>query len=444
MFNAKTKNPLPQSQPQSIDGSKIHTMQDDLMGIEDVALSQSPLQTAQKQPISSGNEIVFNNLSDASFSQMPPASALQSQLSQQKNTQSVKPIQRMPVSDMNGVSFRKQPSADAVQQEPIQHPNISEYSQLPEQKPSSIVSTEPVAEKTEKMSVEGIEFQPVSLSANNSFQNGTSAIKTSPVVVTPKNRTIYALLAVFVLLCVGAGGAYYWIVRQNSDQSEYVIEDDGKATGEDLEETISADYTTTAINTLLINNDGSDITSVINEAVASVGELFQGDVFQFVFAKKNNPTSPLTMQEVMSLMHIQFSQDITNQMNDGVTWFLYNDVDGVKSGFSAKVLNVEVAKNLFKDEEPMLSQEVQNIFIRSITPVSTAFSDSLHRNYAIRYLNIDSLQSQSVDYTFRGDSLILGTSKMTIRAMLDKLDQGMAQIQIQEQAQVNAQNQNMQ
>lgn len=432
------------SQSQTVDESKIHTMQDDLADVGGGVLEQMPLQQGvEKQTIPVGSEVVFNELPDASFSNLPPAEVFQSKLPKQKLdlNLSQKAVQRMPVSDMGGFSVKDQPKTQAFfQQDQESFPNTKNayLSNSVEQKTSNVASLD--FGKQDKLSMEGVEFQPALQNSDKKSEGNDIKISKERVAVggARKNQSLYALLTVFVLLCVGAAGAYYWMMQRDSE-GVYVIEDDGKVTGGNIEE--SPDYTTVAVNTLLINNDGSDIREVISEAVTKVEGLFQGDVLQFVFARKDDPAKPLAMQEVISLLNLQLGQDLSNQMNDGVTWFLYNDVDGVKAGFSAKVLSVEVTKKLLEVEEHLLSHELQSVFIQSITPVEAIFNSSIYKTYSIRYLNLDSLQSQSIDYTFRNDSLILGTSKMATRAILDKLDQSNAQSQESSQSQMMKQDQ---
>ena len=76
------------------------------------------------------------------------------------------------------------------------------------------------------------------------------------------------------------------------------------------------------------------------------------------------------------------------------------------------------------NEEPNLVSEISPLFLDTsfTAPKAVSFNSSNYANTQIYYLNLATMQNQplSIDYTIFNKKLIIGTSKMTLRSILDK------------------------
>jgi hypothetical protein len=72
-------------------------------------------------------------------------------------------------------------------------------------------------------------------------------------------------------------------------------------------------------------------------------------------------------------------------------------------------------------EEPKLISVLKNLFldISYTEPKNLAFSSGSYNTYPVRYLNIISPRELSLDYTILNKKLVIGTTMLTNRTIVD-------------------------
>ena len=93
----------------------------------------------------------------------------------------------------------------------------------------------------------------------------------------------------------------------------------------------------------------------------------------------------------------------------------------MRMGLNIKSKSGSDLEKLIIKEEPNLAKDFKPILLKPAVPEKGAtFKDGSYGSYKIRYINLDPENSISIDYAFQGDIWAIGTSKNTIRAILDK------------------------
>jgi hypothetical protein len=111
-----------------------------------------------------------------------------------------------------------------------------------------------------------------------------------------------------------------------------------------------------------------------------------------------------------------------NNLSDKFSLFLYNDSNNVRLGLavdSKDTTEINLKKTLTQGEAA-LAKNIEPLFLPSeYTIANKAYNTSYYNGAEIRYLNIISPEDLSVDYTIFQDKWIIGTTKMTLRSIID-------------------------
>jgi hypothetical protein len=113
-----------------------------------------------------------------------------------------------------------------------------------------------------------------------------------------------------------------------------------------------------------------------------------------------------------------------SSLADNFSLYIYNDQGNIRLGLAVDSKNDVSTKARMFNEEPNLVSEISPLFLDTsfTAPKAVSFNSSNYANTQIYYLNLATMQNQplSIDYTIFNKKLIIGTSKMTLRSILDK------------------------
>lgn len=140
---------------------------------------------------------------------------------------------------------------------------------------------------------------------------------------------------------------------------------------------------------------------------------------EFLLTDKNN--NPIAFSRFAYLMKLDFSEEFLGVFGEPFSLFLFNDSGKIRLGLNLTFSDPVAAKKLIAQNEkslPFLFHSV--LFSGSMVPKEAVFRSGVYGAEAVRFVNIDGVQNISFDFVVRESGLFIGTSKETLRAILDK------------------------
>lgn len=154
----------------------------------------------------------------------------------------------------------------------------------------------------------------------------------------------------------------------------------------------------------------------------SAGRMLSANMTQpveFLLTDKNN--NPIAFSRFAYLMKLNLPEELLAVLGESFSLFLYNDGGKVVSGLELTLTDTVAAQKLLTQKEVSLPAFFQPLlFIGNVLPKEVVFRSGMYNAQPVRFVNIDQTQNVSFDYAVRGNEWLIGTSKDTLRAMLDK------------------------
>ncbi|MFA4817752.1 MAG: hypothetical protein WC608_03490 [Parcubacteria group bacterium] len=236
------------------------------------------------------------------------------------------------------------------------------------------------------------------------------------------SKVFAGVIAVLIIAIIAGTGYYFWITRQGTPE---VVVTPPITEPEPIPEPI-AKFSIDAPNVLTI--DMAAATS------ATIKELLQNTAKDVAQEKASLPIEfivtgtdgkPVIFKDFTKILGITFSPALTANLSDAFSLFIYNDNAVTRGGIAIESKDPIKLKGLLTLEEKTLVKSIAESIVPAFlasNPAFTAkaFTDSDHKGTAIRYINITSPEDWSVDYAIYQNKLVIGTTKMTLRAIVDK------------------------
>lgn len=233
-----------------------------------------------------------------------------------------------------------------------------------------------------------------------------------------------AIIALVIAIIAG-GGYYFWTTRQGTQEivvTPPVIEPEPEPASEPEPKPV-AKFSTDKLNNLTI--DVAAATSI------AIKELLQNTVKDMADDKITSPVefvvadlnaTPVAFKDFASIMGITFSPALAANLSDTFSLFIYNDNAVARLGLVIDSNDPVKLKSLMTLEEKTLAKAVSPIFLVSdYTLANKPFASSEYKDLTIRYMNIISPEDLTVDYAIYNNKLVIGTTKMTLRSVVDYL-----------------------
>jgi hypothetical protein len=224
---------------------------------------------------------------------------------------------------------------------------------------------------------------------------------------------------VFMLLTFGTGGYYFWITQfagqnQNVPETAAVPEEETLALSIENPNYLSID---------IDSPDSSKIRETIEKYAGNVSASGALTPLEFIVTDKKN--NPVGFEKFASEIGINFPPDLLSSLNseNKFSLFIYNDSDKTRLGLAVDSKDDYKLKNSLFQEEANLPNDLapllQNISFDSAEKV---FSSGSYANTEIRYTNLTSQNDLTIDYAIFKNKLVIGTTKMTIQAIMDYIN----------------------
>jgi hypothetical protein len=271
--------------------------------------------------------------------------------------------------------------------------------------------TSPFLSQSDKLQ---IKTYPTPAAPSQAFQT-TEKIKEVPVPHTPSSWSKLVLISIVLFLIIAsvAGGYYFWINKNSSTQNVPVL------TPEPAKSLLAADKP----NYLNIDIDSSgkiNLIQAVDKYIKQIQQQAPSTPTEFIIA--DNQNNPISLKNFASASGITLPTKITNALKETFSLFIYLDDGQPHLGIviDSNDLIGSTLKDALKQNESEAIAEMAPLYTNNtIIPNENPFETSYYGGAEIRYKNIDPNSSTSLDYTIFRDKLIISTSKMTLRSIID-------------------------
>ena len=230
---------------------------------------------------------------------------------------------------------------------------------------------------------------------------------------------------IVLVLASGAGGWYYLSVRTGSPTPPPASTIEAITPEVKVVVTAEPPYSLTMPNYLSIDTE-TVTTKNFRDTVKQAGDrMIAANMtapVEFLLTDKNN--NPIAFSRFAYLMTIGVKSEFLEQFDESFSLFLFPEGGKIRLGLGL-VLTPTAAGDLFKVQKegtvPFAFQTL--LYDDAVTPKNVIFRSGTYQGTAVRYVNIDPTSNTSFDHALRGKKWFIGTSKDTLRAILDKQGQ---------------------
>lgn len=140
---------------------------------------------------------------------------------------------------------------------------------------------------------------------------------------------------------------------------------------------------------------------------------------EFLVTDKNN--NPIAFSRFAYLLKLEIPKDLLATIGESFSLFLFNGGERVSLGLSLRFNDETVGRDLINKKESSLPLFFRTLLFNGATlPKQIIFRSSTYNSVPVRFVNVDSARALSLDYALREKEWLLGGSKETLRAMIDK------------------------
>lgn len=449
-----SKKEVVKTPPSSLSGAKIHTMKDDIehISIDQPSSSHTEANSIPKtSPLETPPSPVIPTVSP--FSQPATTSPIESperEVSQKEVPTNIEHTPKTITSD----EPKPTPPAPIFQHAPLNLPSFQKplggtptikEKESPAHADTS--SPEHLQEKTSSKELEALRTgawprvqEDQSLLPQKTAHSGTKPKKLKQSVLSsvnalPENIILregwgwkgkfFVLLGILAL--VGAGGYFFWRTRQFSDitlPSVSLPDISINPSAEDIQKDSEKEwpFSTKNPNAFPIDVETESVSLLrerLMQHALTMKESGMSEPVAFSVVDKTN--TPIAFFIFASIFNLGLSGDLLNSLENKFTLHLFLDAGNPRLVLSIPAKDTPEAKKYLAASEKTLAVSLKNILLAEnvSVPSTASFESGMYRNIPIRYFNISSDTSLSFDYAFTEDTLIIGTSKDSARAILD-------------------------
>jgi hypothetical protein len=242
------------------------------------------------------------------------------------------------------------------------------------------------------------------------------------------NKALITSIIIFIILIAGGAGYYFWSTRFNQpeDIPEVPLENSPEDTDTSSNETpVLSDFSTSQPNYLsldIMNSDAAGIKNILRDYANKVSALNPSTPIEFLITDSTN--NPVPFSTFAQKSTLNFPPDMLAQTKPEFSFFIYPDNGLMNFGLAISLKDGNQMETLFSQNEKNIARQLEPLYLPSTytLPDNKSFSVSGYNGRTIHYLNITSPEELSVDYTIFNNQLMIGTTKATLRSILDYLD----------------------
>lgn len=405
----------------------VRTMEDDVNGVPEEFSSKDVISDLKAREAKNNNGLSQEIRMTSPLTETPSTSPFLSDVSAKA------PVQVAPVAETlsSEVFFRKEPPV--VTEAPIEavvEISVETPVEVPSESPIEFLKTiTPVEVSPPSVSSATSVSESVSDPFDKNFGNNDVIMAVSDGENHRKRTLLIGGLVAGVIVIVVGAGIFFWkgkVGRQTLSVAPAV------STGEQLPVPETPDQP--AVPEKRFTVDKPNVLSVDTETVtaenlqatladAAAGVLNDHPDVPDEFLIKDQNFNPLAFSRFAYLLGLALPESVLSTLDEGFSLYVFIDNGQARFGLTVNTKDVTLAKAALVKSETGLGADLEPIFtgtgVRS--PKTISFHNSTYNGVAIRYNNVDLTDNVSVDYAFKGTQWVIGTSKATLRAIVDRL-----------------------
>jgi len=410
--NKKQNDDDPQNPQASIQNVQVFTMNKDL---EDIAKNQPIAQPNSIPPVKQNQYLTPNNSGSPFLSDNVNSSPFQA----------------------GSASFSQN------QNQKIQAPSNLPISQSSDKFQSKILNANKTVPKNYSSAIQstiGLGSSLNSTGTPNFKSNETTAqspinpiIKTGP---TPKEgmddmqqkqhawgKLVFISIIIFTVLIFAALGYYWMLTRETESQIEKppVQQPTIEKTTFQPSNYISPDKPN-PLNIDINNFSPLQAKETLNKTAQKVVTTGYSSAVEFVI--KDSENTDINFIKFADKIGIKLPSGILETLDTKFSFYIYNDQGISHFGLAINIKDAGKLNDLLASEHSNLPSDFSSIFPESIPSLSIINTGkSSYGGAEIRFVNIHQPDGKySVDYSIYKEKLLIGTSKMTIRGIIDYIN----------------------
>ncbi|MEA3323089.1 MAG: hypothetical protein U9Q12_02605 [Patescibacteria group bacterium] len=248
------------------------------------------------------------------------------------------------------------------------------------------------------------------------------------------------LIIIFILAAIGFG-AYIFLFDNstntniteisNTDNNpveipDNIVEDELiVAEDPDITDPVDQMYSTELPNYFSFNVESptseEDIAMELATITTNIQDQDIAEPLSFIVTDSNN--NPVSFHVFAMSAGITLSQDVLSALEEDFEIYAYNDtINGVRFGFVIDAKDASALQSALLANEATLPTAF-DIILNGMGTLATnvIFNDSTYNTHPIRYFNMNATESYSIDYTINDLRWVMGSSKNTMRVIIDSL-----------------------
>lgn len=235
-----------------------------------------------------------------------------------------------------------------------------------------------------------------------------------------KGKLVLVVVIALIAAALGAGFYFYWFYAKNTSPAVSSVP---------AEQAVPipspAEQTTASKNEKLrsLIVDTAQGPAEIKNAVQKFATEFavsasENDLLEIKILGKDS--QPIGKKDFFAGFGATIPEAVMMKLSEDYSLFSRKEESTVKSGIVFKTVTSSGLAEEMKNWEPKMPADLGSLYLGQTTvPGDSAFNQSRYKSADIRYFNFSSPSATSLDYSIVSNFLIIGTSKDSVRAIMD-------------------------
>lgn len=238
-----------------------------------------------------------------------------------------------------------------------------------------------------------------------------------------KTKGRFFLIVFILLLVAGAGGGfyYYWFYLKNGASFSFLPKNPSSSS----DTTPPAQSQNDSVRRLIVDTSQSptEIKNAVQKfATEYASSTTENDLAEIKILDKNNQA--IGKKDFFSGFGAKIPDTLLAKLSEEFSLFAVKQNGTVRMGIAFKTITSSGVSEEMKGWEPTMVNDLGSLYpVPVTTPLNSAFNSGRYKNADIRYFNFSSPANTSLDYTVISNFIIIGTSKDSVRAILDYMAQ---------------------
>ena len=237
-------------------------------------------------------------------------------------------------------------------------------------------------------------------------------------------------LGVIILLAVaiiGLGGYYFLVVKKQNQAAPVVspVVSEEPTTEVMEEEKPPAPVAPVKQNPAYLSLDTASLSAdAIKTAIISKTKETEisgaNNLAEFIIVDTNN--NPVSFPIFAQATKINLPATLLNDLSEKFSLFIYKDKDAIRLALAVTAKEKNELPSKMLAQEKTLAKDLEFLFL-DLKPTLTenVFKSGAYKEASVRFLNFSSPANTSIDYSLFKNTLLVGTSQFSLRAVIDKL-----------------------